>query len=324
MKAIAWTHYGAPENVLQFIEIPRPSPGDGEVLIRVMASDVTAGDVRLRAFDVPIGFWLLTRLMFGVLRPRKRVPGMDFAGVVEAVGSSVSGFQPGDRVFGTAGMHFGAHAEYLCLTENAVMIRLPDEVSFQAAVACLFGGQTAVHFLENQAGLSIGQSILINGASGGVGSAAVQIAKHLGGEVTGVCSTAHLELVRSLGADRVIDYSTQELFDEGKDYDFIMDLAGNIPLSTARAHLKAEGKFIAINTGLLTNLRALFDSHLISGVAEERTQILERLADLIREGHLKPVIDRVYSLEQIVEAHRYVDQGHKTGSVLIQIGPDSD
>ncbi|MET0089945.1 MAG: NAD(P)-dependent alcohol dehydrogenase [Candidatus Thiodiazotropha sp.] len=323
MKAIAWTNYGAPD-VLQLVEMPRPVPDTGEILIRVMASDVTAGDARIRGLNVPFGFGVLTRLMFGVLRPRKRVPGMDFAGVVEAVGPSVSGFQPGDRIFGTAGMHFGAHAEYLCLAEKAVMIRLPDEVSFQAAVACLFGGQTAVHFLENKAGLSRGQSILINGASGGVGSAAVQIAKHLGGEVTGVCGTAHLELVRSLGVDRVIDYSAQGLFEDGKDYDFIMDLAGNIPLSTARAHLKPDGKFIAINTGLLTNLRALFDSRLISGVAEECTQILERVAGLIREGYLKPVIDRVYPLEQIAEAHRYVDQGHKTGSVLIQIGPDSD
>ncbi len=323
MKAIAWTHYGAPD-VLQLVEMPRPSPGDGEVLIRVMASDVTAGDARIRGLNVPFGFGFLTRLMFGVLRPRKRVPGMDFAGVVDAVGPSVTGFRSGDRVFGTAGMRLGAHAEYLCLPQQAVMIRLPDEVSFQAGVACLFGGQTALHFLEDKAGLAAGHSILINGASGGVGSAAVQIAKYLGGEVTGVCSTANLDRVRSLGADRVIDYTAEGMFDDGRVYDFIMDLAGNIPVSTACSHLKPSGKFIAVNTGVLTNLRALFDARLISGVAEERTQILARLAGLIRDGHLKPVIDRVYPLAQIAEAHRYVDQGHKTGSVVIQIGSDSE
>ncbi|MET0066972.1 MAG: NAD(P)-dependent alcohol dehydrogenase [Candidatus Thiodiazotropha sp.] len=318
MKAIAWTGYGSTD-VLQLVEMPRPEPGDQEVLIRVMASDVTAGDARLRGLNVPPGFALPTRLMFGLLRPRKRVPGMDFAGVVEAVGRSVSAFQPGDALFGTAGTHFGAHAQYLCLPQQAVMYRIPDGVGFQEAVASLFGGMTALHFLEARARLSQGQSILINGASGGVGSAAVQIAKHLQAEVTGVCSTANLELVTSLGADRVIDYSLGSVFDDASDYDFIMDLAGTILPQIAYAHLKPKGRFIAVNTGLLTEIRALVDSRLIAGVAEERTDYLERLAELIADATLKPVIDRVYPLEQVAEAHRYVDLGHKKGSVVIQI-----
>ncbi len=319
MKAVAWTGYGAAADVLKLVEVEKPVPGKNELLIRVCASAVTTGDARLRGMRVPTGFKLLTRLAFGVFAPRRSIPGMSFSGEVEAVGEQVIDFKLGDRVYGASGMHFGAHAEYLCLPDRAAIAALPDEVDHLAAVASVFGGQTAIHFLREKSGLSADHRILINGASGSVGVASVQLAKHLGADVTAVCSTANAELVTSLGADRVIDYTQERIEDAGGPFDFVMDMVGNLSLKQCDQLLTPEGRLIAVNTDLMTNVSALWNRRLICGVAAESKGYLDTITSLLRAGHMKPVIDRVYPLEQIVAAHDHVDTGHKTGNVVVQI-----
>jgi len=321
VKAVAWTKYGQPTDALKIIETDKPSPQKNEVLIKVHSSTVTAGDARLRGFNIPAGFRLLTRLAFGVFKPRKTIPGMDFSGEVEAIGKDVTLFNVGDRVFGTAGMHFGAHAEYLCLPEKAAFIKKPDGINHSDAVALIFGGQTAIHFLKEKARLSRGQNILINGASGAVGTASIQLAKYLGAEVTAVCSTANIELVKSLGADKTIDYTQEPIEKREQRYDFILDTVGNLSRSRCGKLLKKQGTLIAINSGMLTNLSAIFNKQLISGVAGESKESIEFLKNLARNGDIKAVIDRMYPLEDIVEAHKYVDAGHKKGNVVISVVP---
>jgi NADPH:quinone reductase-like Zn-dependent oxidoreductase len=318
MKAVAWTKYGEP-NALKIVEVKKPIPKKKEVLIKIHSSTVTAGDVRLRSFKVPIGFWLPARLVFGLFKPRKIIPGMDFSGEIEVTGKEVTLFSAGDKVYGTSGMHLGTNAEYICLPEKAIFIKKPDEVNHDDAVAILFGGQTAIHFLKEKTKLGIGQNILINGASGAVGTASVQLAKYMGAEVTGICSTANTELVKSLGANKVIDYTQEKIETTEEIYDVILDTVGNLPLSRCKHLLKKQGKLISINTGLLTNLLAIFKKNLICGVAGESKEYIEFLKKLAKTGNMKPVIDRIYPLEQIVEAHRYVDKGHKKGNVVISI-----
>jgi NADPH:quinone reductase-like Zn-dependent oxidoreductase len=319
MKAVAWTRYGKPADALKIIEAEKLIPKNHEVLIKVYSSTVTAGDARLRAFNIPTGFWLLTRLVFGLFNPRKKIPGMEFSGEVEAIGKGVSLFNIGDRVYGTSGMHLGALAEYICLPEKAAFIRKPDEIDHNEAVASIFGGLTAIHFLKEKAKLGAGQNILINGASGAVGTASIQLAKHLGAEVTAVCSSGNIELVTSLGASKTIDYTKEDIESSEEVYDFVLDAVGNIPLSRCKNLLKEQGKLISINEGLFVNLSAIFNKKLISGVAQESKEHIELLKDLVINSNLKPVIDRVYPLEEIVEAHKYVDEGHKKGNVVISV-----
>ncbi|NBD94970.1 MAG: zinc-binding dehydrogenase [Gammaproteobacteria bacterium] len=254
MKAIAWKQYGPPATALEIIEAEKPVPKDDELQVRVFASSVTSGDSRIRALRVPFGFGLLTRLGVGLTRPRATVPGMSFSGEVEAVGSAVTGFKAGDPVYGSAGMRMGAHAEVLCLPEKAAVSRKPKSVDHSGAAAAVFGGQTAIFFLKDRAGLRAGQRILVNGASGSVGTAAVQLAKHLGAEVVAVCSTANVDLVTSLGADRVIDYTRQKIEDDKDAFDFIVDTVGNLPLARCRHLLGEKGRLIAISTGLWPTL----------------------------------------------------------------------
>ncbi|WP_299881010.1 NAD(P)-dependent alcohol dehydrogenase [uncultured Cocleimonas sp.] len=323
MKAIAWTKYGSAE-VLKVIETSKPVPKTGEVLVKIQSSTVTAGDVRLRACRVPIGFWLPTRLVFGLFKPRKTIPGMEFSGVIEAIGNDVKLFAIGDEVYGTAGMHFGAYAEYMCISEKEAFVKKPNGATSEEAVAAIFGGLTAIHFLKDKAAIKKGQSILINGASGAVGSASIQVAKYLGAKITGVCSTANIDLVKSLGAESVIDYTKNNINEmttrqNTETYDFILDTVGNLSLSSCKNILKTEGKLISINAGLFTNLLSLFNKNLICGVAGESKQNLEFLKKLIETGNMKPVIDRIYALDEIVEAHRYVDLGHKKGNVVVSI-----
>jgi NADPH:quinone reductase-like Zn-dependent oxidoreductase len=318
MKAVAWTKYGGPD-VLKIIEVSKPIAKGNEVLIKIHSSTVTIGDARLRSFKIPIGFWLPTRLVFGLFKPRKTIPGMEFSGEVESIGEETTLFKVGDKVYGTSGMSFGANAEYICLSEKAAFIKKPIEINHDDAVAVLFGGQTALHFLKEKAKLGTGQNILINGASGSVGTSSIQLAKYLGADVTGICSTTNIELVKSLGANRVIDYSKENIVKTGDVYDVILDAVGNLPLSRCKHLLKNEGKLISINAGLFTNLLSIFKNNLICGVAGESKEYIEFLKKLAISGNLKPVIDRVYPLEQIVEAHRYVDKGHKKGNVIISI-----
>lgn len=316
MKAIAWTNYGSPE-VLKLIELEKPTPKKDEVLIKIHASSVTAGDCRLRAFKVPTGFWLPTRLVFGVTKPRNKISGMDVSGEIESVGSEVTLFKKGDLVYGTTGMKLGANAEYTCLPESAALVAKPNNSNHQQAAAVIFGGMTAIHFLKDKASLQRGQKVLINGASGAVGTAAIQLANYLGAEVTAVCSTANIDLVKSLGATTVIDYTQDDVTQQNETYDVILDTVGNLSFAQCKRQLTEQGKAILINTGLLTNLSSLFRHNLICGVAAETKENLSFLRARVEAGDIKAVIDRSYPLAETAEAHRYVDTGRKKGNVVI-------
>ncbi len=318
MKAIAWTKYGAPE-VLKLKEFEKPSPKNDEVLIKIYASSVTAGDCRLRAFKVPMGFWLPTRLVFGLTKPRTPIPGMDVSGEIEAVGRDVKLFKKGDKVYGTTGMKLGANAEYACLSENSALVKKPNNITHEQAAAVLFGGLTAIHFLRNKANIQRGQKVLVNGASGAVGTASVQLAKYFGAEVTGVCSMPNIVLVQSLGAKKVINYTKNDFTKNNEAYDVILDAVGNLSLQQCNKLLTKQGKLILINTGLLTNLLSIAQKNVICGVAGESKEGLDFLRERVEAGDIEAVIDSIYPLEQTAEAHRYVDRGHKKGNVVISV-----
>ena len=318
MKAVTWTKYGTPE-VLELKELARPVPNPNEVLVKIHATTVTAGDVRLRATKVPVGFWLPTRLAFGLTKPRKAIFGMEFSGEVVLAGGDVTLFKQGDLVYGTAGMRLGANAEYVCLPQDSAIVKKPDNVTHAQAVAVIFGGLTAIHFLKGTVTIQSGQKVLINGASGAVGAAAIQLATHYGAEVTGVCSTSNIELIESLGANHTIDYTKVDITQHNETYDVILDAVGNLSLAGFRHCLTTQGKLILINADLPTILSSIFRKNVICGVAAESKEALNFLRARVESGEMKAVIDKTYALEQIVEAHRYVDTGRKKGSVVIAV-----
>jgi len=318
MKAIAWTKYGAPE-VLKLKEFEKPTPKNSEVLIKIYASSVTAGDCRLRAMKVPKGFELLTRLAFGLTKPKISIIGMDISGEIESVGSDVTLFQKGDKVYATTGMRLGANAEYICLSEHSTLVKKPSNTTHEQAVAVIFGGLTAIHFLKDKANIQTAQKVLINGASGAVGSTSIQLAKYFGAEVTGICSTSNIKLVKTLGAKKVINYTKEDFTKNEKTYDVILDTVGNLSLSQCKKSLKKQGKLILINTNLITNLLSLTKKNLICGVAGESKKALDFLRERVEARDIKHVIDKLYSLEQTAEAHKYVDRGHKKGNVVISV-----
>lgn len=322
MKAVVVERYGPPE-VLRLTEVAKPVPGDNEILVRVRATTVNSGDARVRALRVPRGLGLPSRLRLGILRPRQPVLGFELAGEIETVGGSVTSYAPGDRVIGSAGFAFGCHAEYRCLADDAAIARIPERLSFEEAVSLCFGGATAAYFLR-RGELERGESLLINGASGAVGTMAVQLAKHLGAEVTGVCSTANLDLVTSLGANHVIDYTAEDFSRNGATYDVIMDTVGNVPFARARASLTSNGRLLMVVGNLPQLLRAGFQRRVVSAAAKDSEVITAGvyrfLLDLATAGEIRPVIDRTYPLERISDAHAYVDTGRKRGSVVITVG----
>ena len=324
MKAAVYERYGPPE-VLHLKEVKKPVPKDNEVLIRIRATTVTSGDWRVRSLAMPLGFRLIARLVFGVWRPRQPVLGTELAGEIERVGKNVSLFKVGDPVFAFCGAAMGCHAEYKCLPEEAALAVKPPNLSFDEAAAMSFGGTTALSFFR-RGKLRHGESVLINGASGGVGSAAVQLAKHFGAEVTGVCSTANVELVRSLGAHHVIDYTSADFTRNGKTYDIIVDTVGTAAFSRSKNSLKEGGRLLLVFGGLPDMLQIPWVSmtsrkKIIAGPAAERAEDLRFLADLAQAGTFRPFIDRRYPLAQIVEAHRYVDTGRKRGNIIITLDP---
>lgn len=318
MKAIVWSDYGSPD-VLRFTEVDKPTPKKDEVLIKIHATTVNSGDCRLRGFDVPKGFWLPARFAYGLRKPRTTIPGMDFSGEIESAGEDVKLFDKGDHICGTTGMHLGAHAEYICLSEKNTLVQKPDNLHHEEAVAVIFGGLTAIHFLRDKADVQRGQRVLVNGASGAVGTASIQLAKYYGADVTGVCSAANLALVESLGADKVVDYTHEDFTQNGEVYDVILDTVGNLTMSRCKKSLTPQGKLVLINTGLLTTLQSLVSRKLICGVAAESKEALAFLSELAAAGAMKPIIDRVYPLQQTAEAHRYVETGRKRGSVVITV-----
>ncbi len=324
MKAILHTKYGPPDE-LQLREVAKPVPGDNEVLIKVHTSSVTSTDCNVRNLTfVTKVFFIPARLMFGVFKPRERILGFDMAGEVEAVGKDVKRFKEGDDVFGAGGLAAGAHAEYISMPEDGVLTIKPDNMSWKEAAAVFLGASTALYFIRDLGNVQPGQKILIHGASGGIGTYAVQLAKHFGAEVHGVCSTTNLEMVTSLGADKVIDYTKDDFTKSDETYDLILDAVGKTSFSRCKHSLKEEGVFLPVVMGL-TEIAQLIWTPLTggrkvkSGVAKERLEDLEFFKELIETGKLRPVVDRCYPLEQTAEAFRYVEKGHKKGNVVITV-----
>jgi NADPH:quinone reductase-like Zn-dependent oxidoreductase len=311
MKAVVCTKYGPPE-VLQIQEVAKPIPKDNEVLIKVYATTCHVGDVRVRSFNVPFWQMIPFRLYLGITKPKRSILGMECAGEIEAVGKDVRRFKTGDKVFASNGFVFGAYAEYTCLPEDSkdvkkgLVVKKPINMTYEeAAAGTASGGLVALYVLRN-ANIKKGQKVLINGASGSVGTFAVQLAKYFGAEVTGVCSTVNIEMVKSLGADEVIDYTKVDFTTSGETYDAIFDTVDKLSPSKCRKSLKKNGIFLSSGK----------DSGSGDG---PKTEDLIFLKDLIEAGELRTVIDRKYPLEEIVEAHRYVEKGHKKGHVVIQV-----
>lgn len=317
MKAAVYMKYGSPE-VLQIKEVIKPTSKENEVLLHIKATAVNSGDVRLRKADP-----FAVRFVFGLLKPKINILGSVYSGEVESVGSKVKRFKIGDKVFGHTNMSFGAYAEYICLPENGSLALKPANISHNEAAAIPFGGVTALHFIK-KAMIKANQKVLVVGASGAVGSAVVQLAKLYGAVVTGVCSTANIDLVKSIGADKVIDYTKEDFTQNGEIYDLIFDTVNTISVAHTLTSLTKNGKMILSAAGMQEMLQGLWISmtsnrKLMTGVISHKATDIVFLKELIEAGKFKPVIDRSYPLEQIAEAHAYVEKGHKKGNVIINI-----
>jgi NADPH:quinone reductase-like Zn-dependent oxidoreductase len=331
MKAVVTTKYGPPE-VLEIREVEKPSPKDNEILIKIFATTVTAGDSEMRSLNLPLGYQLMLRAGFGFRRPRNEIPGTEVAGEVEAIGKDVSLFKVGDQVFGSAGMGFGANAEYICLPEKpgemegGVAIK-PANMSYAEAATVPFGGRDALHFLR-LGNIRDGQKILINGAGGSIGTYGIQLAKHLGAEVTAVDSTAKLDMLRSIGADHVIDYTRDDFTKNGEIYDVIFDVVGKVSFSRSKESITPDGTYLLANPASQMVQafwkRMTSDNKVVMQTSSGTIADLNYLRGLIEEGKLKAVIDRTFPLEQIVEAHRYVDKGGKQGNLVIIVATESE
>lgn len=324
MKTIIQTQYGAPE-VLQLVDnAEKPAPEDNEVLVKIHATTVTATEAVFRQ-----GKPYFSRLFTGFRKPRIQTLGEELAGEIVAIGKDVKNFEVGDQVFGTAGPNFGANAEYLCVPADEVLAIKPANLTHAEAAASVDGFLTALPFLRDKGNIQAGHSVLVNGASGSVGSAAVQIAKYYGAEVTGVCSAANVDLVKSIGADHVIDYTSEDFTQNGKTYDIIFDTVGKITFSHSRKSLKSDGIFLEAGMSIGILRHVLWTSAFGSKKAKiaatglrpphERVKDLNLLKELMEAGTIVPVIDRCYSLEEIADAHRYVDTGRKKGNVAITV-----
>ncbi len=325
MKAILYQQYGPPD-VLQMADIAKPIPKPNEILIKTYATTVTSGDWRVRSLTVPAGFGWMTRLVFGVSRPRQPILGSELAGVVESVGAAVSRFKVGDAVFAFSDARMGCYAEYKCMPQDGAVACKPPGLSYGEAAALSFGGTTALDFLR-RAKLQRGESVLINGASGAVGAAAVQLARHFGAHVTAVCGTANMAWVRALGASQVIDYTQEDFTQNGQTYHVIMDTVGTAPFSRCQASLRDGGRLLLVLAGLADMLHAPWASltsgkKVIAGPVSVRAEDLPLLAELAATGAFKSVIDRRYRFEQMGEAHRYVDSGRKKGNVVVMLGDE--
>jgi NADPH:quinone reductase-like Zn-dependent oxidoreductase len=328
MKAIMWTKYGSPDG-LQLQEVATPIPKDNEVLIKVHAATASQADTELRRLKLPLLFAIPLRLFLGIVKPtRITILGTEFAGEIVSIGKEVIQYQPGDQVFGYTGLGMGTYAEYMCLSEKpsalaSVMGKKPVNTTYEEAAAAPFGGLEALHSLR-QANIQRGQKVLIVGAGGSIGTYSVQLAKHYGAEVTGVDKPGKLEMLRSIGADHVIDYTRENFTRNGQKYDVILDTIGKSPFTGSLRSLNEHGTYLNANPGLFGGIRARWASkrsskRVITWTAGYSTKNLIALKELIETGIIKPVIDRTYPLEQTAEAHRYVDQGNKKGNVVITL-----
>lgn len=319
MKAALFKRYGPPE-VLQIEKVNTPSPKENQILIRNSYTSVNSGDWRLRKPDP-----FAVRLIFGLFKPAKskQILGVVFSGIVEQTGSKVTGFKPGDRVFGMTGMSMGTYAEYVCVAENSPIGLIPPQITFSEAASIPFGATTSLYFLQ-KANIQKGQSILIYGASGAVGTAAIQLAKHFGAEVTAVCSASNKELVMGIGADHHIDYTLEDFTLKDKQYDIIFETVNKLSFADSIKCLKTKGVLILgaagiseALQGILTNISGRYK--VISGMATESPEQIMYIQNLLENGYLKPVIDKIYNLEEIADAHHYVEAGHKKGNVIVKI-----
>jgi NADPH:quinone reductase-like Zn-dependent oxidoreductase len=327
MKAIVHTKYGPPDE-LQLLEVEKPVPGDNEVLIKIHATTVTTTDCNARNFTfVPQSFMLFARIMFGFKKPRIKILGIDLAGEIEAIGKDVKLFKAGDHVFGSPGTKFGGHAEYACVSENGPLAIKPADLSWEKAAAISLAGNTALFFIRDLAKIQAGQKILIHGASGAIGTYAVQLAKYYGAEVTGVCSTTNAEMVKSLGADMVIDYTKEDFTKSDERYDFVFDVVGKTTFSQCKGILKPKGIYLENMMEVKDFLKVLWTSivggkKIKGGVSTEKAENLKFFIELIESGKLRPVIDRIFPLEKTAEAFQYVEQGHKKGNVVISLNSE--
>jgi len=325
VKAIVHTHYGSPD-LLQFKEVDKPAPRNNEVLISIRATSVSTGDCNVRNFTFVTKSMLpIAKLMFGIGRPWKaRILGTELAGEVERVGKDVTRFKTGDRVIASTGMAGGGHAQYACLPQTGAVVVMPESLSWEEAVAIPFGANAALYFLRDLGKIRAGQEVLIIGASGAIGSAVVQLAKHFGATVTAVCSGANVELVKSLGADRVIDYTSEDFTRSGKTYDLIFDVIGGTTFDHCKNSLKPNGVFLQNIMDLTDIVRVLWTSiasrkRIKGGVGINNLERMSYIAELATAGKLRPVIDRSYPLERTSEAFKYVEQGHKKGNIVITV-----
>ncbi len=322
MRAIVCPSYG-PADLLQLVDVPTPTPGPKEVLVRTYATTVSTGDWRLRSGEFPRGFGWIAKLVVGVNGPRQPILGTELSGVVEAVGTAVTRFKKGDAVFAFGDVGLRCHAEFRCFSEDGLIVPKPANLTFEQAAALSFGGTTALDVLR-RAKVQPGEHVLVNGASGGVGTAAVQLAKALGAQVTGICSTGNMELVKSLGADRVMDYTQVDFTKESTRYDVIIDVAGTAPYARSKLALKDNGRLALVLASLGENLGALWVAlttrhRVIAGPVSVRVDDLRQLADLATQGKYNAVVEQRFPLERIADAHRVVDTGHKRGAVVVTL-----
>jgi NADPH:quinone reductase-like Zn-dependent oxidoreductase len=324
MKAIVHTKYGPPDE-LQLMEVEKPFPGDNEVLIKIHATTVTTTDCNARNFTfVPKSFMFFARVMFGFKKPKINILGIDLAGEIEAIGKDVKLFKVGDQVFGSPGTKFGGHAEYCCVPENGALAIKPPDMRWEEAASLSLAGNTGLFFIRDLAKIQAGQKILIHGASGAIGTYAIQLAKYYGADVTGVCSGKNEEMVKSLGADKVIDYTKEDFAKSNERYDFVFDVVGKTTFSQSKGILKPKGIYLENMAEMKDFLKMLWTAitggkKIKGGVSTERAENLNFFIKLIESGKLKPVIDRSYPLERTAEAFQYVEQGHKKGNVIITI-----
>lgn len=325
MKAIVCTKWGPPD-VLELREVEKPTPKDDEVLIRIHATTVIAGDCEMRGLKFALLLRLFMRVVFGIRGPRKKVIGQELAGEIESVGKKVTLFKEGDQIFAATGLRFGAYAEYTCLPEDGVLATRPANMTYEEAAAVPVGGINALHFLR-KADIQRGQEVLINGAGGSIGTSAVQIAKAFGAEVTGVDSAEKLDMLSSIGADHVIDYTQEDFAKSGETYDVVFDVVGTSSFSECKGSLKGDGVYLSANNPKASRgqggrrASTARGKRAVGGLASYKAEHLSFLKELIEAGKMKSVIDRRYPLERMVEAHMYVETGHKKGNVVITVVP---
>lgn len=327
MKAAIVTQYGSADHVV-VEERPMPTPLKGEVLVKVHYSTVQTADWRVRSLTLPGGMKMIARFIFGWSKPRQPILGTEYSGEVIAVGPDVNQFKAGDAIMGTSGASFGAHAQYIKVSVKGLAMRKPDSITFKEAAALPFGALTALDYLKYKAKVQSQDRVLIYGASGAVGVAAIQICKHLGAHVTAVCSERNFDLVKELGADAVVDYRTTNFWEQGHQYDVIFDCVGGLKISNLRHTTRPSGKILLISASLWEMLYGalwnVFSSQkVLSGVTNESPQNLQELLDLHERGQYRVILDRSFPLEQIADAHRHVESRHKRGNVVIEIGLDS-